>query len=39
MSDKDKDRLITNLNALGFTNKLKLAKTKENSFKINITQF
>ncbi|EGR2288342.1 DUF2971 domain-containing protein [Vibrio parahaemolyticus] len=39
MSDKDKDRLITNLNALGFTNKLKLAKTKENSFKIHITQF
>ncbi|MEZ8312782.1 hypothetical protein AB6C44_04200 [Vibrio splendidus] len=39
MSEKDKDRLITNLNALGFENRLKFAKTKENSFKVHITQF
>lgn len=39
MSDKDRGRLITNLNTLGFSNKLKLAKTKENSFKVHITQF
>ena len=38
MSDKDKDRLVINLTTLGFANKLKLAKTKENSFKVHITQ-
>ncbi|HDI3322631.1 TPA: DUF2971 domain-containing protein [Vibrio cholerae] len=38
MSDKDKERLVTNLTTLGFSNKLKLAKTKENSFKVHITQ-